>query len=306
MKITVAIATTGRPAMLGEALRDLARQTRLPDRMIVSAAVAEDVIAADLTSGPVPVELIFGRRGTTVQRNAVLDALENEDIVLFLDDDFMMGADFLAGMDRLFRDHPEISVATGHVLADGIKTAGITAPEALSLLAGHAARPLPHDDRLIPVNNGYGCNMAFRCAPIRDHKLRFDENLPLYAWLEDVDFSRKVARYGTCVQAMALYGVHLGIKGGRTSGIRLGYSQIANPVYLLAQGTMTRGHVCRMIARNLSANAAKSLRPEPWVDRRGRLRGNFLALADLIRGRIAPGNVMKIGPNAGRGPDVRR
>jgi hypothetical protein len=47
-----------------------------------------------------------------------------------------------------------------------------------------------------------------------------------------------------------------------------------------------------MIARNLVANAVRSLRPEPWVDRRGRLRGNVLAVADLVRGRLDPRRVL--------------
>jgi hypothetical protein len=35
-------------------------------------------------------------------------------------------------------------------------------------------------------------------------------------------------------------------------------------------------------------NMVRSLAPEPWVDRRGRLRGNLIAIADLLRGRMHP------------------
>ena len=42
------------------------------------------------------------------------------------------------------------------------------------------------------------------------------------------------------------------------------------------------------------ANAAKSISPEPWVDRAGRLRGNLLALADILMGRSHPGRVLDL------------
>ena len=43
--------------------------------------------------------------------------------------------------------------------------------------------------------------------------------------------------------------------------------------------------------RNVSANLVKVWKPEPWVDRKGRLKGNALACLDLLTGRLAPANV---------------
>ncbi|WP_179379311.1 glycosyltransferase family 2 protein [Jannaschia marina] len=294
MKLTVAIATAGRPDIMAQAIGDLGRQSRPPDRIVVSAPASEDVGPVPWTAPP--VEILLGTRGLTRQRNAVLDALEDEDAVLFLDDDFVMAPDYLAELDALLTAAPEIVAVTGTVLADGIKTRGISHDAARTLLTQAA----PIGTGLHPVNNGYGCNMAFRVTPIRDHGPRFDERLPLYGWLEDVDFSRKVARHGRCVRAEALRGVHLGTKGGRTSGLRLGYSQIANPAYLTRQSTMRPGHAIRLAARNVAANLGRALWPEPWVDRRGRLRGNLLALGDLMRGRVDPGRILSLG-DAGRG-----
>jgi len=42
------------------------------------------------------------------------------------------------------------------------------------------------------------------------------------------------------------------------------------------------------------ANHLRLLRPEPWVDRRGRARGNWLALRDALAGRLDPMRVMEI------------
>ena len=48
-----------------------------------------------------------------------------------------------------------------------------------------------------------------------------------------------------------------------------------------------------LMLRNLAANLVRSLRPEPWVDRRGRLRGNLLAIGHVLSGRIEPEHVLK-------------
>ena len=88
--------------------------------------------------------------------------------------------------------------------------------------------------------------------------------------------------------------MHLGTKTGRSRGVPLGYSQIANPLYLARKGTMDRRRAYYMMSRNIVANVVKSARPETWVDRRGRLRGNLVALADLAGGRLSPGRILDL------------
>ena len=129
---------------------------------------------------------------------------------------------------------------------------------------------------------------------VKKHNIRFDEAMPRYGWLEDVDFSRALAEHGRVVKDSAMVGVHLGTKVGRSRGVPLGYSQIANPVYLTRKGTMHTRRALRMILRNIAANAGNSPRPEPWVDRRGRLRGNLLGLRDLLLGRLSPSRILSL------------
>jgi hypothetical protein len=136
--------------------------------------------------------------------------------------------------------------------------------------------------------------MAFRLKPVIEHGILFDENLPLYGWQEDIDFSLRVMPYGRIVKSESLCGVHLGIKLGRTSGVRFGYSQIANPVYLIRKGSMSWRHANKLMWRNIAANIARSFFPEPWVDRKGRLKGNLLALIDIARGRDSPGRILQL------------
>jgi hypothetical protein len=48
------------------------------------------------------------------------------------------------------------------------------------------------------------------------------------------------------------------------------------------------------MSRNVLANLIRSLWPEPWVDRKGRLRGNFLALVDIIKKRDSPVRILQL------------
>jgi hypothetical protein len=41
-------------------------------------------------------------------------------------------------------------------------------------------------------------------------------------------------------------------------------------------------------------NVARAARPEAYVDRRGRLVGNVLALRDLVTGRMAPERILEL------------
>lgn len=289
MRVIVAIPTTGRPAIVVPAIRDMARQTRLPDMVVVVVAGPGDIDAGQVADLPFPVCVIESERGATFQRNAALDMLHPEDCMLFLDDDFVMAPDFLANLDRLIAENPDVTMVTGTVLADGIKGPGLSHDYAQEVLADQSL--LLQGPELRDVYNCYGCNMALRARPLVENRIRFDTRLKLYSWLEDVDFSRQMAAHGRIVKAAALRGVHLGTKTGRTSGLRFGYSQIANPLYLNAKGTMIWPRAFRMMLRNFSSNLLRSFYPEPEIDRWGRLKGNFRAIADLIRGRLKPENV---------------
>jgi hypothetical protein len=83
-------------------------------------------------------------------------------------------------------------------------------------------------------------------------------------------------------------GVHLGVKRGRVSGRKLGYSQVINPLYLVRKKTMPLRDALRHVVRNVASNMVRSFAPEPWVDRRGRLRGNLIGVCDFLRGRLTP------------------
>jgi GT2 family glycosyltransferase len=285
--IAVIIATMGRPHTSLLTINRLARQSRRPDRILVVGVSPADI--AELPRVNIAVEAHLGPKGSSHQRNHALDILDGSaDLVFFFDDDFLAADDYLANGEALFLDHPDIVGVTGRLIADGAKGPGIGFHEAEAMIAADGAQDCGAAIR--PRRALYGCNMALRGAAIAE--LRFDENLPLYAWQEDIDFSCRVGARGRLVDCAAMAGVHMGEKIGRTSGRRLGYSQVANPVYLLKKGTIDPAEVWRVMPRYVAANLLRSLSPEPWIDRRGRLTGNLLAFRDYLTGRLDPRRIL--------------
>lgn len=291
LTIAVAIATAGRRDILTQTITFLNNQSRKPDEFLVCPSRPEDVDAEGLAAYEGTIQILPGPVGLPHQRNVLVGAAK-ADIIVFFDDDFLPAANYLAEVERLFAENADIMVATGYVIADGARGPGLEFDDGERRLAADVP---PSRLPVSPTFNGYGCNMAIRLAPVRAHGLRFDENLPFYAWLEDVDFCRLLVPYGRIVWAQQLRGVHLGTKkAGRSPGKRLGYSQVANRIYIHRKGNMPLYQVLDGIARNVLSNLFRSLKPEPWVDRRGRLKGNLLALRDLVTGRIDPRNILDL------------
>lgn len=285
-KIAIAIATAGRRDVVAETIGLLAAQSRMADELLICPAKDIDFEPTCLKHYPGEARVLRGPIGLPHQRNVLLDATD-ADIVIFFDDDFLPSDDYVAEVEMLFAVYPSIVLTTGKVLADGALGPGIVHREGLRIL--EKAGPNRESRSGTSTYNGYGCNMAIRMQTVRTHCIRFDERLPLYAWLEDVDFSRQLSCHGDIVQVPCLRGVHLGTKGSsRSPGLRLGYSQIANPIYLAHKGTMHWPLALKHLGKNVLANSLRSFAPEPWVDRRGRLVGNIRAFKDLIMGRMSP------------------
>jgi GT2 family glycosyltransferase len=288
MRLVVVIPTFGRKSLLARLLRHLEAQSSPPHQVVISAPDESHVAI------PEPlryrVQCAFGGCGSSAQRNKALDLIAaSSEYIIFLDDDFVPADDYLERAAACLAAHPEWGALTGRVLVDGIKGLGLSFDEGLRILQAHGCT---ESGNPVVLHGAYGCNMAMRTADIADK--RFDERLPLYGWQEDTDFSRRVAGARQIVRCDELRGVHLGVKGGRVSGIRFGYSQIANPSYLVTKGTVSTKWAVSMIARNVAANVFHSFWPEPHIDRLGRLRGNLLAATHVVRGRIEPEFIVKL------------
>ena len=236
------------------------------------------------------VDLIVGPRGAAAQRNAALDHLSRStEHVFFFDDDCLPHADYVVNGLAAFAADPGLVAFTGKVLQDGARGASIPIEDALALLD----RPvLKSEEARRSSYSLYGCNFAVRRALLDVE--RFDDRLPLYSWLEDEDLARRLARRGSLQVVDECQCVHLGAKsGGRTSHVRFGYSQVMNPVYLRGKGSITTRRTAFLIGRPMAANIVGLIRPD-GEQRRARLRGNLVAIADVLRSRITPERILTL------------
>ena len=297
MRVGVILASLGRPDDLGNILRHLKSQTQPPSAIVLSLEKPQDA-PPELDPG---VEVIFGPRGLCAQRNRGLDRiLPHCDVVVFYDDDFVPTATSIEALSQLFEKNPDIVGATGKVLADGITVGGVEYPDAKSIIEAYEAQwptvnPAP---KIADVATAYGCNMAYRAGVMQD--LRFDERLPLYGWQEDVDFAGRIRKRGRMVVTDAFAGVHCGVYRSRMPGRRVGFSQVVNPIYLMGKGSMRPSHAISQILKNVLSNHVKAIRPEWYMDRKGRAVGNWLGVAHLLSGRADPMAVLDIDPGSAK------
>jgi hypothetical protein len=306
MKKYVIVATKGRPVETAILLDYMADQEVRPDCVYLVGATPDDL--PDVTGHPLHdhariVLLVSKVAGSTFQRNdgieALLQDLEAEQsserwFASFFDDDFRPHRAWLRQCEALFTEHPEAIGMTGQILADGVKLGGIGEGDALRYLSGEVA-PMDHwasGNERTEIGCAYGCNMAFVDRVVRN--CRFDTALPLYGWQEDYDFTACAKAFGTVLYEPGCLGVHLGVTRGRTSGVRFGYSQVANPLYLVRKQTMNKRRACRFISRHLISNIYHSFRLNACFDYRGRLKGNCLAILDIVRGTIHPERILEL------------
>jgi GT2 family glycosyltransferase len=290
MRIGLVIASYGRPGLVQLLLSSMEQQVRLPDEIVLSVVNDTDV-EPDFTRCA-NTNVVYSSPGLCAQRNKGLAFLRDRvDVVLFIDDDFWMSETYISEIERIFSADEEVVAVTGLVLADGATSAGISVAEAERYLEDYKRSPAPAP-AIRDVPDTYGCNMAFRASMIRD--LGFDEKLPLYGWQEDVDFSAQLRGRGRIIWTNALWGVHLGTKKGKISGLRFGYSQVINPLYIFRKGNMSLRRAVLLICKNIAANAVKSAFPEQYIDRWGRLKGNIIGLLHAAAGKFDPMYALKL------------
>lgn len=299
MKVYVVVATKGRAKEVYTLLTILAQQSHPIEAVVVVGHEQSDIQGLDqhpsTQSGKASLHL--SAKGSCHQRNHGLDVVSkkqaNKDwFVVFFDDDFRPHQDWLKECANLFANAPNIIGTTGYVLADGVHTvSGYTEAEATQYINGELPPALAKNNEINPAAL-YGCNMAFRGVFAAEN--RFDENLPMYGWQEDYDYSSRASKLGELVYTYSAIGVHLGASKGRTSGVRFGYSQVANPIYLVNKGTMPMSKLRTMMSRNILSNVVRTLTFNQKRDYKGRLYGNFLAFKDLIIGRCHPTRINEL------------
>ncbi len=121
LKLSVLIATYGRPAALKAAVESLFRQTRVPDEIVIAmwsndgptASVADELVAYASAEPALPsVKVIRAMENTvTAKENAAMRAATG-DIVCFMDDDAIARPDWLQRIEQLYKD-PAVGAVGG-------------------------------------------------------------------------------------------------------------------------------------------------------------------------------------------------
>ena len=294
MRISVILCSFGRPGVLDETVDSILNQTLLPEEILI--ACPSPVHVEERTLGRDRVRFIATPLGLTLQRNAALEQVGETDLIAFIDDDMELCSTYLERMAKLFALDSELIVASGRMLEDGGRGTAVSRSKARTLC--NEAEGLAFDANFIdtkPLDYGYGCNLIVRSAVGKS--FRFDENLCLYAWLEDSDFSHRCTLGGKPpVINMSAGCVHLGWRGGRISGRKMGYSQIINPIYLWRKARIFSLHhlVIQYWLRCLVANMVGVFLGKPEEDRLNRLKGNLTAMWHLLNRRCDPSAINQL------------
>jgi GT2 family glycosyltransferase len=285
------ICTANRVDVLEETVRSiLESQTRTPALILVCVHGQSHV--GSVTRGRTQVEVIScPRRGLTIQRNFAALHIKTE-FTLFLDDDVELAPNYVESMEQLADSRPEMAAATAHVAADGAQgDTGISRARAKKVVQEYrrVAEDILHEET-------YGCNIFVRTTTLG--AVHFDEKLALYGWLEDLDFATRCLRHGSIFMNRGTCMVHMATPTGRVAGVCFGYAQIMNPLYLWRKNG--RPSLSRILIMHGALPILRNLRramidvPSLRDDRKGRFRGNMLALKDILQGKLDPQRVGQI------------
>jgi GT2 family glycosyltransferase len=286
-QVSVIIPSFARPQVLEETVWSVLRQIIPPYEIIVSVVSQFDVSPA--TQSLPSVRVLYGTRGSTAQRNIAVAAVDQRSgFILFLDDDVELTPQYIESCLAAMSSRQDAVVLAGTFIQDDV-----TRGQARSLVAKFSA-DLP-DPELFDVPLAPGGNMFVRAWVAR--KVEFDENLALYGWLEDADWSARAARYGKIVCSARSAMVHLHVVTGRVSPRQFGYAQVVNPYYLWKKGSIgsvwevLRRHWTRGVPHNLGGCIIDS---GHRAYRAGRLQGNIIGFWEILRGNPDPARILDL------------
>lgn len=293
MQLYVVVASAGRAEVCSE-LADWSQTLTIPDGASVTWLLSTPTEADAPSTLPSGWVAVTGARGAAAQRNRALDAVPAEaDYVFFFDDDTLPRQDFFTAVVAGFEAHSAWVAITANLARDGAaEKAEISLVAASAELAASEYRG---DSAFTMVSELYGCAFAVRWESLSLQ--RFEERFPLYSWLEDLDYARQAMLRGQLVRLNSAVAVHRGVSsGGRTQHLRLGYSQVANPALLVNKHTLPIGLALAKTLRPVARNVIGSLLGSQTQLRRERLRGNWMAVSDLVsaRGKASPERILDL------------
>ena len=246
--LSVAVCTYNRHSSLERFLNSLETQNRLPETVLIVDAGSDDLTESMLISRSWRLNRIVylrvgdSLRGLTRQRNVALDWCST-DLIAFFDDDIVMEMDCLKELETTIRNSHDIVGVGSCILNEDAKPgflwnslyrlgampdltpgkyqrSGLVAP--LRLLGEHQSE--------IDVDRLPGGCTIWRTALAQ--KVRFNDIFHGYAQSEDLEFSRRIAKYGRLVISGKAQVRHLHEMRGRADQIQLGRMGIVNRHYI--------------------------------------------------------------------------
>lgn len=281
----VIFPSINRPQMLHESVLSVVKQS-VPSRILVSVPGKEHVSPETLALPG--VELVLSPRGLCAQRNTALRQIADRDtVIFFFDDDVEVERRYVEEMLLLFEQRPTVSLASGINVGLGAPAGTLTRDTAKSLIQSKLAQS--PETGIIPVRSVIGCKMCFRGSLMGS--VQFDERLPLYAYMEDFDFSLQCKKHGELVLNRACLMVHIETAEGRMGSRRRGFSEIVNPFYIYKK------KIGAGFTRTIVGSLRRTLRSaRGYADPGGRdqLRGNLIGWTKVITGRVDPEYMLKL------------
>lgn len=211
-KSSIIIPTKDRKHDLFEAIRSIERQTRKPDELIIVDASTNEYFEEELMTnfGRLNVKYTHTEPGLTKERNTGIQA-SSGDTIFFFDDDVILEPNYLENVLKVFEDGEkgEIGAVMGRITEPPQSRRGklkriiskainklfllTAAGDGRFKLSGFPTYP-HHLTQPKYIECLSGCCMAFRRAVFTN--LEFDENLILYAYMEDSDIAKGVIGQG--------------------------------------------------------------------------------------------------------------
>jgi len=262
MSVSVIIPTYNRPDHLGEALDSILAQSIPPQEVLVvddstDERVSELVDARARGFSAKNVSLRYMRnpreRSAAIARNVGLEHTGSE-IVLFMDDDVVLGPGYMEAVLSVYRKHPDAVGVQGHMApvgssieVDGAYNA-LRRAFSLTFMSERGCEVLRSFKPTYPVKvEGVercswlsGTNQSYRRSALG--RLRYDENLKRYSLGEDVDLSFNVAKRagGTLYISSDAVVTHKESQAERTPGNRLLYVEAVHSYYLFRKNIPRR------------------------------------------------------------------
>jgi glycosyltransferase involved in cell wall biosynthesis len=254
LRIALVIATKDRPHDLGNILKNLSEQTRLPDQVVVVDASRVPVKPVTDAFRSIKIKYIYhAKPSAAAQRNIGIDAVDSDiDLIGFLDDDVILEKQALRVMMEFWKAAPD-NIGGGAfnfmnpLPTDGVKLKKTAFVNWLGIYSSRrGAVMLSGWQTLIgTVNDTIFVDWLPSGASIWRREIfdrfSFDLFFDGYSYLEDLDFSFSVRKQYQLAVVVGAGFFHYHSESGRISFYRFGKIEVRNRLYFVRKHGLSKG-----------------------------------------------------------------